>query len=95
MKSQQSTMMLALAIAAALLISGCSMTDRFKEDQGREFDATWPEVADATQREAGSLPVASGSARWILEVVLRDVAKELADRGETHRFGGVHEVRDA
>jgi flagellar L-ring protein precursor FlgH len=55
MKSQQLTILLALAVAAALLISGCSVTDRFKEDQGREFDATWPEVADATQREPGSL----------------------------------------
>jgi flagellar basal body L-ring protein FlgH len=54
MKSQQ-TILLALAVAAAYLISGCSMTDRFREDQGREFDATWPEVADATQREPGSL----------------------------------------
>jgi len=56
MKSQQfQPMILALAVAAALLISGCSMTDRFREDQGREFEATWPEVADAAQREPGAL----------------------------------------
>lgn len=55
MKSQQSMMLLALAVAAAVLVSGCSMTDRFREDQGREFEATWPEVADAAQREPGSL----------------------------------------
>jgi flagellar L-ring protein precursor FlgH len=56
MKSQQfQPVMLALAIATALLISGCSMTDRFREDQGREFEATWPEVADVNQREPGAL----------------------------------------
>lgn len=56
MKSQQlQPLMLAVAVAAAVLMSGCAQMDRFKEDQGRDFEATWPEVPDAQQREPGSL----------------------------------------
>jgi flagellar L-ring protein precursor FlgH len=55
MKSQHSMTLLALAVAAAFLITGCAVPDRFKDEQGRDFEATWPEVADAQQRESGSL----------------------------------------
>jgi flagellar L-ring protein precursor FlgH len=56
MKSPQlQPLFVAVAVAAAVLLTGCAQMDRFKEDQGRDFEATWPEVADAQQREPGSL----------------------------------------
>jgi flagellar L-ring protein precursor FlgH len=56
MKSPQlQPLFVAVAVAAAVLLTGCAQMDRFKEDQGRDFEATWPEVADAQQREPGAL----------------------------------------
>ena len=55
MKQQQSMILLALVVAAALLMSGCGMLDNFKEDQGRDFEATWPEVGDQAKPESGAI----------------------------------------
>lgn len=45
----------ALAFAATILVSGCSLTNRFREDGGRDFDAAWPDVGDQPKPEPGAI----------------------------------------
>jgi flagellar L-ring protein FlgH len=42
-------------MAAAVLLTGCTVTDRFREDGGRSFDAAWPEVADQPKPQPGAI----------------------------------------
>jgi flagellar L-ring protein FlgH len=76
-RRQLQPMMLALAVAAALLISGCSMVDRFKEDQGRDFEATWPDVAEQGAREPGALYTAGTDVSLWSNVTARNVGDTL------------------
>jgi flagellar L-ring protein precursor FlgH len=46
---------LASILAVTLLASGCAFSDRFKEDQGRNFEATWPDTSDQVKREPGAI----------------------------------------
>jgi len=47
--------MLALTVAVAVLLSGCSMMNSLKEDDGRNFDAAWPDIADGPAPMAGAI----------------------------------------
>ena len=47
--------MLALTVAVAVLLSGCSMMNSLKEDDGRNFDAAWPDIADGLAPMAGAI----------------------------------------
>jgi flagellar L-ring protein FlgH len=47
--------LLALTVAVAVLLSGCSMVNSLKEDDGRNFDATWPDIADGPAPLAGAI----------------------------------------
>ncbi len=47
--------MLALTVAVAVLLSGCSMMNSLKEDDGRNFDAAWPDISDAPAPLAGAI----------------------------------------
>jgi flagellar L-ring protein FlgH len=42
-------------LAAAWLLAGCSVTDRLREDGGRDFDAAWPEVSDLPRPQPGAI----------------------------------------
>lgn len=75
--AQFSNLMIALVVAAAWLMSGCSMMDGMKEDQGRDFEATWPEVADAQQREPGSLYAQGTDVSMWSNVTARNVGDTL------------------
>jgi flagellar L-ring protein FlgH len=55
MKQQHANLLLALVVAAAWLLSGCGMLNGLKEDQGRDFDATWPEVGEQAKAESGAI----------------------------------------
>jgi flagellar L-ring protein FlgH len=55
MNHQHSQLLLAVCMAAAMLLTGCSMTDRFREDGGRSFDASWPEVSDLPKAQPGAI----------------------------------------
>jgi flagellar L-ring protein precursor FlgH len=47
--------LLALVVATAVLLGGCALSDRLKEDGGRDFDATWPDVGESPKREPGAI----------------------------------------
>jgi flagellar L-ring protein precursor FlgH len=46
---------LALTVAVAVLLTGCSALDGLKEDDGRDFGAAWPEVGDGTKPLSGAI----------------------------------------
>ena len=48
-------LLLALAVALALLLTGCSLANGMKEDDGRDFDATWPDAADGPKPAPGAI----------------------------------------
>jgi flagellar L-ring protein precursor FlgH len=54
-QSHAQRLLFALVIATAVLISGCSMMDGMKEDGGRQFDPTWPDVGDQPKAEPGAI----------------------------------------
>ena len=47
--------LLALTVALAVLLTGCSMMNSMKEDDGRNFDATWPDVSAAPKPQPGAI----------------------------------------
>jgi flagellar L-ring protein precursor FlgH len=47
--------LLALTVALAVLLTGCSMMNGMKEDEGRNFDATWPDVSDESKPQPGAI----------------------------------------
>jgi flagellar L-ring protein FlgH len=48
-------LLLALTVACAVLLSGCSLMNGMKEDDGRDFEATWPDVPDGPKPQAGAI----------------------------------------
>jgi flagellar L-ring protein precursor FlgH len=47
--------LLALTVALALLLTGCSMMNGMKEDDGRNFDASWPDVSEGAKPMPGAI----------------------------------------
>jgi flagellar L-ring protein precursor FlgH len=48
-------LLLALTMALALLLSGCSLMNGMKEDDGRNFDTTWPDVSEGPKPQPGAI----------------------------------------
>ena len=47
--------LLALTVALAVLLTGCSVMNGMKEDDGRNFDATWPDVSEGPTPQPGAI----------------------------------------
>lgn len=66
-----------LALAAAFALGGCAM---LKEDQGREFDATWPDVVDMPKAQPGAIYAQGTETSLWNNVTARNVGDTLTIR---------------
>jgi flagellar L-ring protein precursor FlgH len=69
--------MLALSVAVALLLSGCSV---LQEDGGRDFDSAWPEVADLPKAQPGAIYAQGTDVSLWNNVTARNVGDTLTVR---------------
>ncbi|HTU65523.1 MAG TPA: flagellar basal body L-ring protein FlgH [Steroidobacteraceae bacterium] len=68
-----------LVVAAALLATGCAA---LKEDQGREFDATWPDVVEMPKATAGAIYAQGTETSLWQNVTARNIGDTLTVRLE-------------
>lgn len=54
-------LLLALTVGVAILLSGCSFMNSMKEDDGRNFDATWPDIGESGPKPAPGAIYAQGT----------------------------------
>ena len=66
-----------LSLAALAVIAGCAS---LKEDGGREFDATWPEVTDLPKAQAGAIYAQGTETSLWQNVTARNVGDTLTVR---------------
>ncbi len=70
-------MLLALTVAVAVLLTGCSMLNSMKEDGGRQFDAVWPEVGEVPQAAPGAIYAQGTDVSLWTNVTARNVGDTL------------------
>ena len=89
MKSQRE-LLLALTIAVAILLTGCSMMNGLKEDDGRNFDAAWPDVGGAGACETrGDDPPSARSPPAARPAVMGPVSRSGRGRAPARRREGI------
>ncbi len=77
MSAKHSPVLLALAVAVALLLGGCNM---LREDGGREFDASWPDVGDVPKPTSGAIYAQGTEVSLWQNVTARNVGDTLTVR---------------
>ena len=79
MSHVEKNLLLAFTIALALLLSGCAMLE---EDQGREFEATWPDEAEMPKATNGAIYAQGTEVSLWQNVTARNVGDTLTIRLE-------------